>query len=204
MSYKVLRQAKSAGFASTLPAYILLVDTNGLGVAGGETYFLYEPYYNDQPRAAVEGTFQTWDAFSNGTAKWYMSGTGQTLKTWSSFVSQFPDAVVVAYGFNQGTYNAETYSVVQDVVFDCATTTFRYFQGNGGGGGDPTPEVPVTPVTPTPTPVVVQGNGGAGELPAELPMTGTDGTIATWFALLAAILTYGAVFMLQPKKQIEE
>lgn len=197
MSYKVLRQAKSAGFEATLPAYILLVDTNG-SAAGGIKYFFYEPYNNDQTRAAVEGSFQTWDALAAGNAKWYMSGTGQTVKTWSSFVAEFPEAVVLAYGFNQGTYNAETYSVVQDIEFDCATTSFRYFQGMGGVGGE-------TPVTPTPS-VPTAGSGATEQplLPAELPMTGSGGMLSTWFALLAAILTYGAVLYLQPKKRLEE
>lgn len=197
MSYKVLRQTKSAGFEATLPAYILLVDTNG-SAAGGMKYFFYEPYNNDQTRAAVEGSFQTWDALAAGNAKWYMSGTGQTVKTWSSFVAEFPEAVVLAYGFNQGTYNAETYSVVQDIEFDCATTSFRYFQGMGGVGGE-------TPVTPTPS-VPTAGSGATEQplLPAELPMTGSGGMLSTWFALLAAILTYGAVLYLQPKKRLEE
>ncbi len=204
MSYKVLRQVKSAGVSVTLPAYILSVDTNGLVEAGGQTYFFYEPYYNDNDRAAVEGQFQTWDAYKNGEALWYRSGTLQKRETWNTFVGQFPKAVVLAHGFNQGTSNAETYTVVQDIEFDCATITFRYFQGNGGGGTPtPDPEVPVTPTTSTP--VAVQGNGNvtAGELPAELPMTGNGGMLTTWFALLAAILTYGAVLYLQPKKRAE-
>jgi|GEM_PF-760636 len=63
----------------------------------------------------------------------------------------------------------------------------RCTPGQGSTGG--------TPVTPA---------GGAGALPAELPMTGTGGTLTTWFALLAAVLTYGAVYLLQPKKRVEE
>ena len=67
------------------------------------------------------------------------------------------------------------------------------------GMGGINPEKPVVPVVET-----IQGQGAAGQLPAELPMTGAGGTISTWFALLAAVLTYGAVLFLQPKKRLEE
>lgn len=209
MSYNALRLPQSAGYASTLPAYLLYVDINGLSVSGGEKYFFYEPYNNDTDRAAVEGTFQLWDALEGGNAKWWMSGTGQALQTWNYFVNEYEDAVVVAYGFNQGTYNAETFSAVQDITFDCATTSFTNEDEGGSGGGGEEPEVPVTPVTPT-TPVVpstpvVPAGGQGSVLPAELPLTGTNGSIlSTWIALLVAVLTYGAVYYLQPKKRFEQ
>jgi hypothetical protein len=203
MSYDVLRLTKSAGYESTLPAYILLIDTKGDGKAEDMKYFFYEPYNNDAVRAAVEGTFQSWDAIAGGNAKWWMQGTGQKLEKWSTFVERFPEAVVIAYGFNQGTYNAETFSAVQDITFDCATTSFKNKAsgGNGGNGGD-TPVTPTTPVVPV---VPSQPVGGQGALPAELPMTGQNGSVLfTWIALLAAILTYGSVYYLQPKKRFEQ
>jgi hypothetical protein len=200
MSYKTLRLAESAGYDATLPAYILLVDTNG-SAAGGQKYFFYEPYNNNHDRAANEGVWQSWDALNSGAAKWWMSGTGQALHPWSYFVSQFPDAVVLAYGFNQGTYNAETYTAIQDMTFDCATTHFSYTQGQGSTGGD-TPSTPVTPVQPS-TPVVT--NQGKGALmPTELPETGAKGILNIWITLLAALATYGAVYFLQPKKRFED
>lgn len=200
MSYQVKRLAKSAGYDATLPAYILLVDTVGKGNSDDMKYFFYEPYNNDNSRATIEDEFQLWDAKDGGNAKWWMSGTGQTLRTWSYFVSQFPEAVVVAYGFNQGTYNADTYSAVQDIEFDCATTSFTNNNEGGNGGTGETPVTPSTPVVPT---LPVGGQGSV--LPAELPMTGANGSVlSTWVALLAAVLTYGAVYFLQPKRRAED
>ncbi len=192
MSYETLRLAQSAGFEQTLPAYILYVDTNGTATAGGEKYMFYEPYYNG---SVTEGTWQTWDAYDGGDAKWYISGTGQTLRTWDYFVADLPDAVVIAYGFNQGTSNAETFSAVQDIAFDCATTHFGT-PGQGGGG------------TPTPTPGQVQGTStttpttpqtlGAAVLPAVLPSTG--GVDSPFMILVASLLAFGATYFLQGKR----
>lgn len=123
MSYDTYRLAESGGYAGTLPSYILYVDLNGTAVANGGTYLFYEPYYNAPP-AVEEGTWQTWDALHNGDAKWYISGTGQKLRTWESIVAEYPDAVVLEYGFNQGQSNAETFAYVQNIEFDYATTTF--------------------------------------------------------------------------------
>lgn len=200
MSYSVLRQSKSEGFAGTLPAYILYVDTNGLSVAGGKTYFFYEPYYNDNTKAAVEGSFQKWDAIDGGDAKWYVQSTGQALRSWSSLVTQYEDAVVIGYGFNQGQDNPFTYTAIQDIEFDCAVTSFTNEGTGGSGGTGDTPTTPVTPVVPT-LPV----GGQESVLPAELPMTGANGSVlSTWVALLAAVLTYGAVYFLQPKRRAED
>lgn len=200
MTYKTLRLAMSAGYEGTQPAYILLVDTNGADVAGGEKYFFYEPYNNDATAAATEGVWQTWDTIDGGNASWYVSGTGQALRSWSSLVSEFPDAVVLSFGFNQGTYNAETYSAVQDIVFDCATVRFNNTQtGGSGGSGGETPTTPTTPVTPAPaTPAAA-----VGELPAELPYTGAPQNMTGIYGLLIALITYAAVYFGQPRKRLD-
>jgi hypothetical protein len=88
-----------------------------------------------------------------------------------------------------GSWNTEDGSNVFNLVNNCTP-------GQGGGGDTST-----TPVKP------VQGKGSAvssSVLPAELPLTGQGSTSATWFALLAALLTYGAVYYLQPKKRLEQ
>ena len=203
MSYKAMRLTKSAGYEATLPAYILLVDTKGAGNTNDLKYFFYEPYNNNHTRASVEGTFQLWDVKDGGNAKWWMSGTGQTLRTWNFFVSQFPEAVVLAYGFNQGTSNPNTYTAVQDITFDCAVTSFTYKNegGNGGNGGGETPTGPIIPAQPN----VPVGGGKGAMIPAELPMTGANGSVVwTWVALLSAVLTYGAVYFMQPKRRFED
>lgn len=59
----------------------------------------------------------------------------------------------------------------------------------GSGGVTPDPEVPAKTVS---------------EVVQELPHTGPGGTITTIIALLAAMVTYGAVYFAQPKRQFED
>ncbi len=189
MGYNTFRKEMSAGYENTLPAYILYVDVNG-DAADGETFFWYEPYYNS---AVVEGSWQTWDAVNGGNAKWYVSGTGQTLRSWSYLVANNPDAKVLAYGFNQGTSNAETYAIIQDMVFDCATAHFAAPQVLGEETTDPTP---VTPTVIVPTVAAV--------LPAQIAATGANDDQSTMILLTGVVL--GAMtyfFVLRRQKSYE-
>ncbi|MES2876483.1 MAG: hypothetical protein V4678_03355 [Patescibacteria group bacterium] len=209
MSYKTMRQTTSMGASNVLPAYIVLIDKDGnMATPADRTYFLYEPLYNGTVQT---GVWQTWDVLNGGNSKWWGDGNSNPDRTWNQIMAQYPDAIAVSYGFNQGTSNKMTNTVIQDIQFDdCATTVFGV-PGSGGGGEEeeeePTPETPTTPTVPVtpvvPTPVSPAGGSGA-LLPAELPMTGQNGSIvSTWMALLAALLTYGAVYYLQPKKRFE-
>lgn len=133
----------------------------------------------------------------NGDAIWYMSGTGQTRRTWNYFKANFPDAIVLAYGFNQGT---DAY--IKSMTFDCATTTFSA-PGRGGAGG----ETPTTPPVTTPT---THGMGNASTnivassaLPALLPETGGMSMNGTVVALAAALATYGAAYFAVNKRRYE-
>jgi|GEM_PF-1675811 len=197
MTYLTYRDASSTGYAGTLPAYILAVDIDGnLLTTTDVKYFFYEPYNNG---TVLVGTWQTWDAISGGAAKWWMSGTGQALRTWDSFVAQYDSAIVLAYGFNQGSYNQGTNSMIQDIEFDCATTHFSA-PGGGGGGVTPPVEPPVTPVTPvTPKAAVTPA------LPAELPVTGGLSSLsAVIIALATAVAAYGAVYFAQSSRRYEQ
>lgn len=150
MTYKTFRNSTSTGYAGTLPAYILFIDKDGdTSTTTDQTYLFYEPYNNG---AVVVGSWQTWDALNGGNAQWWMSGTGQALHPWSYFVTTFPDAKVLAYGFNQGTYNPGTDAYVQSIEFDCATTNFSA-PGKGGENPDrvqvPATQETVDPCNPT-------------------------------------------------------
>lgn len=200
MSYKTKRLVTSTGNPQVTAAYILYVDLDGeASTTDDRTYLFYEPIYNGTVQT---GTWQTWDVLNNGQSVWWsfdLTGGNPTL-TWDQIVSDYPYAVALEYGFNQGTYNEGTNSIIQDMVFDCATTHFAYERspetptgGSGGAGGNG--GTTANPVASQPV---------AAALPAELPMTGTNGSIlSTWIALLAAILTYGAVYFLQPKRRTE-
>ena len=188
MGYKTFRKSVSGGVSVTQPAYVVLVDMNG-AAADGETYLIYEPY-NNYPNADLEDTWQTWDAYNGGNAKWWdASVAGQQLHSWQYFVDNNPDAVVLAYGFNQGTYNAETYSIVQDITFDCATTSFAAPQVLGDNTS--TPVVPVTPV-------VAGTSTAAAVLPAELPATGAE---SNQYGLLLAIVLGAASYLVVLRRQ---
>lgn len=80
-------------------------------------------------------------------------------------------------------YNSGSWSVEQPWNLENECTT-----GNGGTG-----ETPEDPATPTVTEVV-----------QELPHTGPGGTLTTLVALLGALVTYGAVYFAQPKRQLED
>jgi hypothetical protein len=196
MNYTTYRDTSSTGYAQTLPAYILEVDKDGNpATTGDHAYLFYEPYNNG---TVTEGVWHTWDAINSGSAKWWMSGTGQALHTWNDFTSTIlPDATIVAYGFNQGTYNAGANTYIKQMTFDCGVTTF----GTPGKGGV-TPEVP--PVTPPTTPVTptVPATPGKGAVPAELPETGAGFNFLS-IVLLAALAAYGAVYFAQPKRLYE-
>ena len=70
-----------------------------------------------------------------------------------------------------------------DLLNDC-------IQGQGGTGGDPTEP---------------QGDHGTtdGELPAELPMTGSNQTLSSLIIIIATITTYGVVYFAQPRRNFE-
>ena len=190
MSYKTFRKAISAGVPETQPAYVVLVDTNG-SAAGGEEYFIYEPY-NNSANANVEDTWQTWDAYDGGNAKWWSTATpGQVLHTWDYYVANYPEAVVLAYGFNQGTSNAETYAIIQDMMFDCATTTFAAPKVLGD-----TTTAPVVPVTPA---VVASA---AVVLPAEIPATGSNNQFGLLLAIVLGSITYFVVLRRKESYQV--
>jgi len=189
MSYTTYRLPASAGYDNTLPAYILMIDKDGNPLTDDVTYLFYEPYNNG---TVTEGTWQTWDAINGGNAKWWMSGTGQTLRTWNELKVSLPDATVLAYGFNQGTYNAQTDTYIKSMTFDCATTTFS---APGRGGVTPPTVTPTTTATPVVTTSVA--------LPALLPETGGIGISGVIVALTAAIATYGAMYYATTKRRYE-
>jgi hypothetical protein len=101
------------------------VDLTGDGQP--DAYFVYEPYQDEGNGAIVPNTWQDWDAYKGGSAKWWINtgaaGCGQaTPCTWSFIVSQFPNATIEegpncgpggvkvpcpgSFGLNQGSGNA--------------------------------------------------------------------------------------------------
>jgi hypothetical protein len=114
MSYSTYRAPASDNGVS-LPAINLRVDLNGDDVA--DRYMVYEPYVDyGNAAAAVEGSWQSWDAYRSGTARWWISGDptcGQSTPcTWNQILTLYPDAEIRegagfpgSLGFNQGSGN---------------------------------------------------------------------------------------------------
>lgn len=188
MSYKTYRDPSSTGNNQILPAYVLEIDKDGNPLTTNDTaYLFYEPIYNGTVQT---GVWQTWDAYNGGNAIWWGAGDNNPDHTWNQLVAEFPTATVLAYGFNQGTYNAGANTYVQQMTFDCATTNFSA-PGKGG----------VEPGTPpsTPAPVTTSAPKASAALP-ELPQTGPSELNLMPIGFLVASLLYGAVYFAQPKK----
>ncbi len=90
----------------------LQVDVNGLGVEGGFTTLVFEPVYNRDQGAVIEGEWQTWDALADGAAVWWSTRAipgvcaVDCFVRWSDIVAANPDAVIVGgVGVNQGSGN---------------------------------------------------------------------------------------------------
>lgn len=104
------------------PSYQLLVDLNGTGTAGGFTTFVYEPYENG---TVTPGVWQHWDVdagqmwssktFTDGSCSVTAGAGGAPYYTLSGLKAACPQATVVGFGVNVGSYNPG-YNVYTDGV----------------------------------------------------------------------------------------
>ena len=126
---------RTAGSAQQVAALNMQVDVNGLDVAGGFTTLVFEPVYNTAQGAVVSGQWQTWDAFGSGI--WWSTrpingqcagATAACDKTWAEIVAHNPDAVILAFGVNQGSGNPGLVTSVDRLVigFTTAACPFVY------------------------------------------------------------------------------
>jgi len=104
------------------PSYQLLVDLNGSGV-GGFTTFVYEPYQNG---VVTPGVWQQWDVDAGnmwssrtftgvGTCVVVAGAGGPPFYNLTTLQTVCPDAVVLGFGVNVGTFNP-SYNVETDGV----------------------------------------------------------------------------------------
>lgn len=157
-----------------------------------------------------DGRFLTYEKEASYGGKWWStsdfnvdSGMGYaTFDTLENIVAANPD-VMTSTLYVLYTHPSQNSSIIKSVTVGC---TEYVFSKTGGSGGNPTvPPVTVVPTVPVVTTPVVPAAGQGVQLPGELPMTGQNGSVLfTWIALLAAILTYGSVYYLQPKKRFEQ
>ena len=108
------------------------VDING-AAPGGFTTLVFEPVYNTDQGSVVSGQWQTWDAYNGGNARWWstknINGTCafDCFSTWSSIVSNNPDAVVGGgYGLNQGSGNPGLVAANDALTFGAGSDSVTY------------------------------------------------------------------------------
>jgi len=122
----------SASFVGGDASYQLLVDLCGPGT--GFTTFVFEPYENG---AVTPGVWQAWDVDAGqmwssrnvtcGTSSVSAGAGGAPFYTLPVLQSMFPNAVVIGFGVNVGTFNP-SYNVETDLVrFNGTTYDFEVF-----------------------------------------------------------------------------
>lgn len=105
-------------------SYQLLVDLNG-AATGGFTTFVYEPYQNG---TVTPGVWQQWHvdagqmwssrSFSEGACTVISGAGGAPFYTLAGLQTSCPDAVVLGFGVNVGTYNPGYNVYVDGVTFN--------------------------------------------------------------------------------------
>jgi hypothetical protein len=125
---------QNSGPVHAAASYQFIVDLNG-AAAGGFTTFVYEPYQNGTVLPAV---WQNWDVdagqmwssrnFSEGSCVVVAGGGGAPFYTLAGLKLTCPNAVVIGFGVNIGTFNP-SYDVETDFVnFNGTTYDFEMFQ----------------------------------------------------------------------------
>lgn len=110
-----------SGPAVAAASYQVAVDLNG-SATGGFTNLVYEPYWNG---TVTQGDWQQWDVdagqfwssgtYSDGTCSVQSGAGGPPFYTLAALQTACPDAVVLGFGVNVGTYNP-SYDVYVDGV----------------------------------------------------------------------------------------
>ena len=112
-------------------SYQFIVDLNGDGT-GGFTTFVYEPYQNG---VVTPGVWQEWDvdagqmwssrSFAAGTCAVVAGAGGPPFYTLAGLQATCPDAVVLGFGVNVGTFNPSYEILVDGVTFNGTTYDFE-------------------------------------------------------------------------------
>lgn len=192
MRYSTYRFSDSTGNNQVVPSYVLYVDYDGnIATTGDQEYLIFEPIYNG---TVVENSWQTWDVLGGGTSTWWSdSSGGDPTLVWNAILAAHPNAQALYFGFNQGTYNPGAHTMVQDIVFDCATIRFSVATTPPSGGGQ---VLGTSTATPTAAPVAAPQPTGH-VLPAALPATGGE----TNYLLLGVVLSAATYFVALRRQQ---
>jgi hypothetical protein len=125
---------QNSGPVHAAASYQLVVDLNG-AATGGFTTLVYEPYQNG---VVTPGNWQQWDvdagqmwssrSFTEGTCVVVAGAGGAPFYTLAGLQTTCPDATVLGFGVNIGSFNP-SYDVETDGVnFNGTTYDFELFQ----------------------------------------------------------------------------
>jgi hypothetical protein len=138
---------QTSGLFNQVTAINIVIDYNGPEVEGGQAVLVFEPVYNLDQGTITANTWQTWDAFKGGNAKWWstqpLNGVCEfnCFVTWNQIVANNPQATITGgFGLNQGSGNPGLICAVDGLTIGVngSNTTYN-FEG-----------------TPCPTPAIYQ------------------------------------------------
>src|SRR5688572_5239884 len=139
IGYSTYRDPSSVtGSPFQVPSINIQVDYNG-AADGGFTTLVFEPVYNLDQGAVVDGEWQTWDAYNGGNAIWWSSRdipgvcAASCFVTWNAIVAANPDAEILGgFGVNQGSGNGGLIAAVDGLGLAygeaCVTYDFEPFR----------------------------------------------------------------------------
>lgn len=124
---------RTNGDLQQLTALNIVVDENGPDVSGGFTTLVFEPVYNTDQGAVVSGSWQSWDAFNGGQARWWSTRAipgvcaFDCFIAWDTIVDNNPNATVLGgLGINQGSGNPNLVAAVDAFTLGVNGTTTVY------------------------------------------------------------------------------
>lgn len=164
--------------AAALPAYVLQLDANADGQI--DTGLVYEPTWNTPAGSGIagapSGATTTWDvdkgsfwsskAYGLADSGFVAGAGGPPFYTLAKVQQMFPDARILGYGINLGTYNRNVIARVNEVQFGCVRHEWL---------PAPTP----TTASPTPTATSASPTPPATNSPTAAPTTPTATATAT-------------------------
>jgi hypothetical protein len=164
---------RAAGNLQQVTALNMQIDYNG-AAPGGFATLVFEPVYNAAQGAVVSNQWQTWDAY-NGI--WWSTqpingqcagATAACDKTFAEIQANNPDAVILGFGFNQGSGNPGLITFVDKLTLGFSTDACPFVYDlepdtDADGTGDGRDNCP-TIANPTQTDTDADGEGDACDL----------------------------------------
>lgn len=135
---------ESATVGVQVPSINIEIDKNGGSFQPGDyATLVFEPVYNTDQGAVVPGTWQTWDAYNSGNARWWstkpLAGgicAFSCYATWSQIIAANPDATILGgFGVNQGTGNPGLIADVDALTLNSTTYDFEPSRSDCKKGG---------------------------------------------------------------------